>query len=254
MGENMSKITVSVVMPVYNAEKYLSQAIESILKQSFSDFEFIIVNDGSSDSSLQIIMKYAEIDDRIIILSRENRGIIYSLNEAIYLAKGNYIARMDADDIANEMRLQTQISYLEKENYDVVGSNIVYIDSDGVEIANKVFPESNKHIRKKIYYKCVISHPTVMYKKEVVLKSNCYMGGKASEDYDLWLRLMRNRLVKFYNVQENLLQYRIHNEQMKGDKSAFAEVAGYFLREALCLKSVKPLFGCFVYILKRICL
>ncbi|OEZ33321.1 hypothetical protein AS144_05120 [Francisella endosymbiont of Amblyomma maculatum] len=96
----MNNVKISVIMSVYNAEKYIAQAIESILQQSFKDFEFIIVNDGSTDNSLAIIKKYEEINSRIRIISRENRGIIYSLNEAIFLANGEYIARMDADDIA----------------------------------------------------------------------------------------------------------------------------------------------------------
>ena len=163
------------------------------------------------------------------------------------------IARMD-DDIADKTRFAKQMDYITKYGYDVVGTNLEYINSHGKIIDTKTFPESNRSIRKRIYYKCIISHPSVMYKKETILKYNCYMGGKASEDYDLWLRLMRNVSIKFYNIQKNLIQYRIHVEQIKGDKTAFAEVAGYFLREALYMKSLKPLVGCFTYILKRFCL
>lgn len=91
--------TISVVISVYNGEKYLSEAIESVLNQTYKDFEFIIINDGSTDNSLEIIKKYQNQDERIVLISRENKGLVSSLNEGIEKAKGKYIARMDADDI-----------------------------------------------------------------------------------------------------------------------------------------------------------
>jgi len=106
---NMSK--VSVIMSVYNGEKFLSQAIESILSQTFIDFEFIIINDGSHDGSLDIIRSYH--DQRMKLISRENRGLISSLNEAISLANGQYLARMDADDVSLPERLARQVSFLD---------------------------------------------------------------------------------------------------------------------------------------------
>ncbi|HAS7841575.1 TPA: glycosyltransferase family 2 protein, partial [Vibrio cholerae] len=109
----MSSPKISVVMSVYNGEKYLGEAIDSILKQTFSDFEFIIINDGSTDKTLEIIKSYMKKDDRIVLVSRENKGLIVSLNEGLDLAKGQYIARMDADDISIKSRFEKQIEFLD---------------------------------------------------------------------------------------------------------------------------------------------
>ncbi|EGR0539792.1 glycosyltransferase family 2 protein, partial [Vibrio cholerae] len=123
---------ISVIMSVYNAEKYLSESIESILKQTFRDFEFICIDDGSTDSSLEILKKYRDLDPRIILVSRDNKGLIYSLNEGLSLARYNYIARMDADDIAREDRLEKQYRYLSnKKNVSVVGSYFNVVNEDG---------------------------------------------------------------------------------------------------------------------------
>jgi len=100
-----NNIIVSVIMAVYNAEKYLDEAIQSILIQTYEKFEFIIINDGSSDKSLEILEKYAIQDSRIVMINRKNKGLVYSLNEGILKAKGKYIARMDADDISDPFRL-----------------------------------------------------------------------------------------------------------------------------------------------------
>ncbi|HIP11775.1 MAG TPA: glycosyltransferase family 2 protein, partial [Arcobacter sp.] len=105
----MKNPMVSVLLSVYNGEKYLDEAIESILNQTYQDFEFIIINDGSTDKSLEIIEKYKKEDNRIVVISRENKGLIYSLNEGISQAKGKYIARMDADDISLATRFEEQV-------------------------------------------------------------------------------------------------------------------------------------------------
>ena len=100
---------ISVVMSVYNGEKYLTEAVESILKQSFFDFEFIIINDGSSDKTQEILQRFQKEDKRIRVVSRANKGLIYSLNEGVKMAQGEYIARMDADDVSRPERLQKQL-------------------------------------------------------------------------------------------------------------------------------------------------
>ena len=105
---------ISVVMPVYNGDKYLQEAIESILNQTEGDFEFIIINDGSTDDSPALIDKYRELDSRIKVITQENKGLISSLNTGIDEAKGKYIARMDADDVSLPERFRTQLEYMEK--------------------------------------------------------------------------------------------------------------------------------------------
>ena len=105
---------VSVVMPVYNAQKYLNKAIDSILAQTYKDFEFIIINDGSTDNSLQIIKKYQKKDKRIIVKNKKNKGIVAALNDGIKLSRGKYLARMDADDISLPSRFEVQVNFMEK--------------------------------------------------------------------------------------------------------------------------------------------
>ena len=108
-----NNILVSVILPVYNAQKYLEEAIESIINQTYTNFEFIIIDDGSGDNSLNIINKYQKQDSRILVITRENKGLVYTLNEGINQAKGKYIARMDADDISLSNRFEKQIELLE---------------------------------------------------------------------------------------------------------------------------------------------
>ena len=124
-------------MSVYNGEKYLAEAIKSILNQTYKNFEFIIVNDGSKDNSVEIIKNYMKKDNRIVLIDRENKGLPYSLNEGISIAKGQYIARMDADDISLSNRFEKQIKYMEENKIDVCGSYIkLFGDNTKEQIVN----------------------------------------------------------------------------------------------------------------------
>lgn len=209
---------VSVIMSVYNAEKYLEESIESILNQTYKNFEFIIINDGSTDSSLKIIQEYMKMDNRIKLISRENKGLVYSLNQGIKLAKGKYIARMDADDVALEDRLEKQRVFLEKNNnIDIVASSInVFGDVDNetkIEI-EKIFDSkiNEDNMEKMFLDRCIIPHPTIMVKKEIFNVLNGYNESfKTAEDYDLWLRAIKAGF-KIEKLHQKLLNYRVHNE------------------------------------------
>jgi len=239
---------VSVLLAVYNEENFIKQTIESTLAQSFTNFEFIIIVNCSNDNTVDIIKSFD--DERIKLFETEICQLAFNLNYGLNKALGSYILRIDADDIAEPNRLEKQLNVIENFNYDVVGSNLTYIDQNDIIIGEKVYPQSNEDIRKRIFHKSVIAHPATIYKKEAILKVGGYMNGKVSEDYDLWIRLMRNKSIKFYNIQENLTKYRIHSAQAKGDKYAYAEIAGYFLREAIYKKSLKSFVGSIIYILK----
>ena len=167
-------------------------------------------------------------------------------------SKGEYIARIDADDIAINTRIEKQLEIIKNKNYDIVGSNIIYINESGNEIGTQKYNEKDHDIRKVIYFKSPIAHPSVMYKKNVILKHSGYLNGKVSEDYDLWIRLMRDKNIKFYNIQESLLLYRIHDNQSKGNKLAYCEVTSYMLREMLYQKSIKYFFGLIINSFKTI--
>ena len=129
----MNNPKISVVMSAFNAEKFIETSIESIIGQTYEDFEFLIINDGSSDKTLEIIEKFKKLDERIILIDRKKRGLIASLNEGISLSKGQYIARMDADDIAIPERLNVQLNYLIKNpSIDLVASNIIFFSKNKV--------------------------------------------------------------------------------------------------------------------------
>jgi len=203
---------ISVLMPVYNAQKYIKVAVESILNQTFTDFEFIIINDGSSDESLKIIEGYALQDARIKVINRENKGLIKTLNEGLKLAKGKYIARMDADDISLPLRFEKQIQYLEEHSDCIaVGTLAKLIDSDGDVIGpmGSLTAHSeidNAHLNGK---GGAIVHPSAMFRTDEVLSEGGYLEGfMHAEDLELWLRLAE--VGKLANIPETLFLYRQH--------------------------------------------
>ncbi|AUY25855.1 glycosyltransferase [Mixta calida] len=202
---------ISVVMSVYNGELYLDKAIKSILLQTFHDFEFIIINDGSSDNSLDIIKKYSVKDPRIKFITRENRGLISSLNEAVNLSKFEYIARMDADDIALPTRLESIIKIINDDNsLNIISSGSILIDMNGNVICKSPLRITEKKILDSLPGKNYISHPTVAFKKEFFLKCGGYDPKDIGiEDVALWLR-MRESDIRYKFIKKHLLYYRIN--------------------------------------------
>jgi glycosyltransferase involved in cell wall biosynthesis len=202
---------LSIVMPVYNGEKYLEEAINSILNQTFCDFEFIILNDGSTDKSEDIILSFK--DKRIVYVRNEkNLKITRTLNKGIKLSRGKYIARIDADDISAHNRFDVQIRYIQEKDIDFVGSNILLIDSKSKKIGNRHYPETDLECKELLLYGSCFAHPSLLAKSEA-MKSIGYHEVDAAEDYDAWKRASSANYV-FGNVQENLLQYRIHENQI----------------------------------------
>lgn len=208
MTKNSTAPLVSVIMSVYNGEKYLEGCVDSILKQSFKNFEFIIVNDCSTDRSPQMLDNMYD-DKRITILhNRKNIGLTKSLNNALRLVKSGYIARMDVDDISMPERLRMQYEFLEKNpEFGVVGSNYYEIDEDTSIIGEITLPEKYEDIRRKILRLNPFNHSAVMIRKSVLDNINNYNDKFVyAQDYELWLRLMRN--CKGYNIQDKLLMKR----------------------------------------------
>lgn len=206
----MTSPAISVIMPVYNAELFLADAIESILNQTFSDFELIIVNDGSLDSSLNILKHYASIDARIKLIDRENKGLITTLNEALELAQGDYIARMDADDISLPTRFEKQVSYL-SDNPDCIAVGVLanLIDFDGDLICSYNDLLSHEEID-GAHIKCLggaIVHPSAMIRRKSMIDGYSMLYPHA-EDLDLWLRLAEVGFLA--NIPERLFLYRQH--------------------------------------------
>lgn len=205
----MRKPWVTVLMPVYNAEKFLKEAIDSILNQTFPNFEFLIIDDGSTDSSAAIIHSYK--DERIRFIKNEtNLGITATLNKGIDLAKTELIARMDADDISYPERLHKQYNHFQQY------PDIALLSTWAREVNEKRVPVVTEKFKSEFFYytltfDCWIYHPTVMYKRSAVLDAGKYQASY-TEDFDLWWRLSRK--YKIYNYPEVLLDYRLTNESL----------------------------------------
>lgn len=201
---------ITVLMPVYNAEAYIDQAIESILKQTFEAYEFIIINDGSTDRSWQVILTFS--DNRIVYKNHsQNQGLISTLNEGIEIAKGKYIARMDNDDISVSTRLEKQYLFMEANpEIDILGSWFSVIGSD----IKKTLPVSDAECKVKLLQNNVFGHPTMFIRKDSLLRSGLKYNSSClhAEDYRLWIDSAIKGL-KFANLPEILLNYRIYPEQ-----------------------------------------
>ncbi|KAA0446450.1 MAG: glycosyltransferase [Candidatus Thioglobus sp.] len=221
-------VLISVLMPAYNAEKYIGKAIKSILNQTITNFELIITDDGSTDKTGQIIQDFAQQDSRIVIISRENKGLVYSLNESIKQANGEYIARMDADDISLANRFECQLAVFTDADVDVCGSWISEFDVDEEHLtAYRKVPEAHNEIVKFAKRRNPLNHPSVMYKKSVVQKFGSYQNIMFFEDYDFWVRLIVAG-AKFYNIQTPLVKMHAGKSQLtrrSGWKYVLAEFA-----------------------------
>jgi len=203
-------IKTSVILSAYNNENYLTEAIKSILDQTFRNLEIIIINDASTDDSGKIIKSFASKDKRIVLINNKKRlGLTKSLNKAVRLAKGKYIARMDADDISLKDRLEKQTSYLE-ENHDiaVLGSWVVLIDKKGKELKVKKTSCGYKNILDSIIKANPFIHPTLVFRKDIFDKVGLYDESfPYAQDHELMLRIAQK--YKVDNFPEALLKYRV---------------------------------------------
>jgi len=203
---------VSVIMPVFNGEKYLKESVSSILNQTFDNFEFLIINDGSTDNSLDIIKSFN--DDRIILINNEtNLKIVTSLNKGLSRAKGKYIARMDCDDISLPRRLEKQVAFLENnEDIGICGSWISLIGEKENEIWQS--PINPDEIKCRLLFHSTLFHPSVILRKQLLSISGLKYDKKFlyAQDYNLWVEA--SRITKISNIQEVLLLYRIHKQKI----------------------------------------
>ncbi len=203
---------ISVIMSVYNAEKYLNEAIDSILGQTYSSFEFIIIDDGSSDGSADIIQHYADKDSRIVFLKNMvNIGLPKSLNKGIHMAKGLYIARQDADDRSTPDRFENQLYYaLKHEDIDIIGSNAYIIDVNGDMVCeNRSFSDIKDHKQALLDRKAIFYHGSALIKKSTLIEVGLYDNRfYYSQDGELWLRFLANG-AKIHTIADPLYQYRV---------------------------------------------
>ena len=206
----MADPKLSVVMSCYNAQQTVQKAIDSILNQSFRDFEFIIIDDASSDLTSEILARYQQQDNRITILTNQsNQGLSYSLNRGIRYAKTPLIARMDADDIAYLSRLKEQFDFMHShQEVDILGTAVRYIDESGKPIKAMQLPTENEAIKARVFKKTLVFHPTVMIKKQVFEQHGYYDPQlRWAEDADLWYRIYDK--IVFHNLSQVLLDYTL---------------------------------------------
>jgi len=213
------KIEITVLMSVYNCGQYLSASIESILNQTFRDFEFIIINDGSTDGSESIIRSYNDRRIKYIKNSR-NRGLSYSLNKGLRQAEGKYIARMDGDDIADPKRLELQYRFMKNHpDYGLVTSCFASIDEDGNVIEKKCSFLKPEQIFYLLHFRNCIAHSTAMYKKSVVLELGGYNQNiPVAQDYELWERV--SKVTRIFEDKRILLYWR---ERRENTSSRYSE-------------------------------
>ena len=221
---------ISVIMSIYNEDpKWLRESIQSILEQTYSHFEFIIILDNPLNTKLESILnEYARKDSRIKLYKNvKNLGLVASLNLALSYISGDYVARMDADDISNHQRLEKQLHYLKENDLDIVGSN-VEIFHDDITIGKTEYPHYMQDIYKALAFNNVFAHPTWFVKKNIFQELNGYRNISFAEDYDF---LLRARILnkKMGNIKECLLQYRLSPDSISRTNLLEQKLTAYYL-------------------------
>jgi len=200
-------------MPVYNGGEYVDEAIRSILSQTFDDLELIIIDDGSTDKTPEIIERHRRADRRIRAYEQDNRGLIATLNRGLDLARGEYIARMDQDDISLPERLAVQVAFMSANHH--VGICGAWIETfDHLTRRTVRLPTDDSAIRGWLLFESVLPHPSVIMRREMLLKAGLSYDETIlhAEDYDLWVRASRHTALA--NVADVLLRYRLHPQQI----------------------------------------
>lgn len=223
---------ISVLMPAYNAERYIVEAIESILHQSFTDFEFIIIDDGSSDSTWEIVQDYAKRDNRIVAVKNpENLKICKTLNKWIDIAKGKYIARMDSDDVSVLNRLELQFDFLES-NPDVwiLGWTMEIMDESGNIYSKREYNKNDADIRKRIFRYSPFCHASTMIRTDIIKKIYWYnIFLYDAEDYDLYFRIWVYS--RFANLKDTLYIMRVNKSSVTYRNTKRMELLTLFIRK-----------------------
>jgi len=226
---------VSVVMPAYNAEKYISEAIESILNQSFKDFEFIIIDDGSTDKTWEIIQNYAKKDERIVPIKNEaNINVSQTRNKGIYLAKGKYIVWADSDDTSLPERIKKQVDFMEgNKEVGLCGSFMEFFGYSEKKSLRK-YSDKDEVLRKLIFRQNPVAQPACIMRTDVLKKSGNYPNLPLSEDLFVFFKM--GEISKFSNIQEVLVRYRVHSGSLTNSRLKSMELNTIKIRKSF-LKS-----------------
>ena len=227
---------VSFLMAVYDGETYLDEAIQSVLNQTFHDFEFIVINDGSTDGTAKIIERYRRGDGRIRAYEQPNRGLVVALNRGLELARGEYVARMDADDISVPERVAAQVAFMDA--HTEVGICGTWIETFGSGRGDvRRYPSGDEMIRSCLLFESVIAHSSVVMRRELYRAVGLRYDAAClhAEDYDLWVRAASH--AQFANIPEVLLRYRVHQNQVVKtfESGKLASAQRIRLRQLECL-------------------
>jgi len=214
---NIIEPKVTVLMPAYNAERYIADAIRSVLEQTFTDFELLVVDDGSTDNTSQIISSFK--DQRMVLISQQNKGVSAALNLGLSLARAPYVARFDADDICYPDRLKIQYDFITTyPEYGIIGSAADYVNAEGHYIFTH-YPAAhlNEEIQQLKYSICPFIHSSVMYKKELIISNGGYNEHAYTyEDHFLWVNILKNE--KACNLSKALIKVRLNPESITVDE------------------------------------
>ena len=227
----MSVPPVSVIMSAYNGERYLREAVESILNQTFTNFEFIVINDGSTDGTQAILESYT--DPRLVLIEQENQGLVASLNKGLALARGKYIARQDADDISLSTRFAKQVDCLDRNpEVGVLGTQMHVIDEAGKTVKSYEVPCSHSMIVWNLLFSRSFAHPTVMMRSSLIKLVGLYDHSfPHTEDFDLWTRLLAH--TKFANLSDTLVVYRTHPDSISRQQATEQSTNVLLVRQRL---------------------
>jgi len=228
---------ISVLMPAYNAGKYIREAIASVLGQTFPDFELLVINDGSTDETENIIKSF--YDPRVVLINKDHEGVAAALNMGLKLAQAPYIARFDADDICLPQRLEKQFNFLEDHpDYVLVGSDAEYMLENGDFLFSfQCIAHSNDEVQRNLYVYCPFIHSAVMYKREDVIKAGGYNAHAHNfEDYLLWSNLVKTG--KMQNLREPLIKVRLNASSVTIDEKWRGERFRQLKRQATTRGSI----------------
>ena len=233
---------VSVIMPVLNAESYLKEAVDSILNQTYQNLELLVIDDKSTDSTMDILAEYVKLDNRVKIFRNFGSGISAALNLGIDMAGGEYIARMDADDISLANRIAVQVGYMENHvDIGICSTQIRLLQEDGSLHDMQKYPEEDDRIRLDLMNYCAIAHPTVMFRSRVI-KDRWRYNIMPEEDYDLWTRMAITE--KFACLSDVLLYYRVRSDSTS---QIIGRMTRLFVSNQIIKTYVKELFDIDVF-------
>ncbi|HOJ66004.1 MAG TPA: glycosyltransferase [Paludibacteraceae bacterium] len=213
----MENALITVLMTTFNEPvEYIQQSIESVLNQTYANFELLILDDSSNEDAIQAIDSFKR-DNRVsVVRDKQRMGFVNALNKGMKMAKGEYIARMDADDICFNDRFEKQINFMQTHSdVDILGGNMKIIDENGIVVSQRQYPCSKFSLKFSSVFRSPVAHPTVMFRRSIIEKNMFYDDlFKKAEDLEFWLRL-RNNGFKIANMPEYVLYFRISGDLAK---------------------------------------